>query len=139
MKMKWSPSVEGFFCDNSSNTPDDAFEIDDDLYIALMNGQSAGKLIVNNQNNYPALIDYPPRTKEQEVYEAENARQKILNRANEFINNQQWASKLMLGRLSEDEKQLFNEWLDYLDALTEIDVSGAPDILWPTPPAELAS
>ncbi|PSN05835.1 tail fiber assembly protein [Siccibacter turicensis] len=139
MKMKWSPSVEGFFCDNSSNTPDDAFKIDDDLYIALMNGQSAGKLIVNNQNNYPILIDYPPKTKEQESNEAENARQVILNKSNEFINNQQWPSKLMLGRLSEGEKQLFNEWLDYLDALKEIDVSGAPDILWPIPPAERAS
>ena len=46
MKMKWSPSVQGFFSENNSDIPDDAFDIEDALYYELMNGQSTGKIII---------------------------------------------------------------------------------------------
>ena len=44
MKMKWSPSVQGFFSENNSDIPDDAFDIEDALYYELM-GDAANLLI----------------------------------------------------------------------------------------------
>ena len=41
---------------------------------------------------------------------------------------------MALGRLSDEDKQSFNEWLDYMDALEAVDTSTAPDITWPEIP-----
>ncbi|EPL7529837.1 tail fiber assembly protein [Morganella morganii] len=43
-------------------------------------------------------------------------------------------AKLALGRIKDDEKALLNAWLDYLDELEAVDVSTAPDIIWPVKP-----
>ena len=40
-----------------------------------------------------------------------------------------------MGRLKDEEKEQYNAWLDYLDALEAVDTSTAPDIVWPTAPA----
>ena len=70
------------------------------------------------------------------VVEAETKRKYLLDEANEFINQQQWPSKLMLGRLFEDEKKNFNRWLDYIDALNAVDTSKPSIIIWPEKPTE---
>ncbi|HFI6319089.1 tail fiber assembly protein [Escherichia coli] len=135
MKMKWSPSVQGFFSENNSDIPDDAFDIEDALYYELMNGQSTGKIIINNPDNYPVLTEYPAKTQEQEIAEAEGMRSILIEQANEYMNSKQWPGKAAIGRLKGDELEQYNLWLDYLDALELVDTSGAPDIEWPTPPA----
>lgn len=43
-------------------------------------------------------------------------------------------TKLALGRIKDDEKARLNTWLDYLDELEAVDVSTAPDIIWPVKP-----
>ncbi len=43
-------------------------------------------------------------------------------------------TKLALGRIKDDEKARLNAWLDYLDELEAVDVSTAPDIIWPVKP-----
>ncbi|WP_029696689.1 tail fiber assembly protein [Siccibacter turicensis] len=68
------------------------------------------------------------------VKEAEQTKASLRSYANAFINEQQWPSRLALGRLSEDEKTDFNGWLDYLDVLEMVDISSAPEINWPTRP-----
>jgi hypothetical protein len=55
--------------------------------------------------------------------------------ANTFICEQNWGSKLTLGRLSDEGKALFNKWLDYTDALEALDTSTAPDVSWPEAPS----
>lgn len=46
-----------------------------------------------------------------------------------------WQTKLLAGRkLSESESAQLNIWLDYIDAVTAIDTSDAPDISWPEIP-----
>ncbi len=70
--MKWSPSVQGFFSENNSDIPDDAFDIEDALYYELMNGQSTrGKIIINNVITTLYFTEYPAKTQEQEIAEAE--------------------------------------------------------------------
>ncbi|MGV7090864.1 tail fiber assembly protein [Siccibacter turicensis] len=68
------------------------------------------------------------------VKEAEQTKASLRSYANAFINEQQWPSRLALGRLSEDEKTAFNGWLDYLDVLEMVDISKAPEINWPMRP-----
>ena len=135
MKMKWSPSVQGFFSENNSDIPDDAFDIEDALYYELMNGQSTGKIIINNPDNYPVLTEYPAKTQEQEIAEAEGMKSILIEQTNEYMNSKQWPGKAAIGRLKGEELAQYNLWLDYLDALELVDTSGAPDIEWPTPPA----
>ncbi|CZX96140.1 MULTISPECIES: tail fiber assembly protein [Enterobacter] len=76
----------------------------------------------------------PEPTHEELVRQAEVEKQALISDANSYIDGNQWPSKLALGRLSDDDKALFNEWLDYLDALEAVDTSPAPDITWPLPP-----
>ncbi len=135
MKMKWSPSVQGFFSENNSDIPDDTFDIEDALYYELMNGQSTGKIIINNPDNYPVLTEYPAKTQEQEIAEAEGMKSILIEQANEYMNSKQWPGKAAIGRLKGEELAQYNLWLDYLDALELVDTSSAPDIEWPTPPA----
>lgn len=77
----------------------------------------------------------PEPTHEELVRQAEVEKLTLINDANSYIDGNQWPSKLALGRLSDDDKALFNEWLDYLDALGAVDTSTAPNITWPVPPA----
>lgn len=47
-----------------------------------------------------------------------------------------WQTKLLMGRkLSDAESTQLNAWMDYIDVVTAIDTSKAPDITWPTAPA----
>ncbi|HHV2514511.1 tail fiber assembly protein [Escherichia coli] len=62
-------------------------------------------------------------------------KQQLINLANEYINSKQWPGKAAIGRLKGEELAQYNLWLDYLDALEVTDISSAPDIEWPTPPA----
>ena len=76
----------------------------------------------------------PEPTHEELVRQAEVEKQALISDANSYIDGNQWPSKLALGRLSDDDKALFTEGLEYLDALEAVDTSPAPDITWPLPP-----
>ena len=95
-----------------------------------------GKIIGTDKNGYPVWVDAPPPTHEDEVATAEAQKNRLIAEANAYINDNFWASKLALGRLADDEKSLFNAWLDYLDALKAVDTSSAPDINWPVAPQQ---
>lgn len=46
-----------------------------------------------------------------------------------------WQTKLLMGRkLTDVESASLNAWIDYIDAVTAIDTSTAPDISWPELP-----
>lgn len=82
---------------------------------------------------------YPPepdKTKEQLIQEANLEKEGRINSANDYMNSKQWPGKAAIGRLKGDELAQYNLWLDYLDALEAVDTSSAPNIEWPTPPAE---
>lgn len=74
----------------------------------------------------------PASTPEDLIQNAELQKQYLIDQANGYIDSKQWPSKLALGRLSDADKALFNQWLDYLDALESVDPSKAPEIVWPT-------
>ncbi|WP_237680783.1 tail fiber assembly protein [[Erwinia] mediterraneensis] len=75
------------------------------------------------------------RLKKLQVAEADTQKEALIAAANAYINEQNWPSKLALGRLSDADKAKFNAWLDYIDAVTAVSTSTAPDITWPEKPA----
>ena len=77
-------------------------------------------------------IRNPPLTKEQLIERAEAEKQLLI--AEVTAETEMLRAKLALGRIKDDEKVLLNAWLDYLDELEAVDVSTAPDIIWPVKP-----
>lgn len=72
-----------------------------------------------------------------ELAAAQAVKQDKIDAANDYINTRQWPSKLALGRLSDAEKALFNQWLDYLDEIEA--VTPAADADYPAYPSETSS
>ncbi|KVK18927.1 phage tail protein [Enterobacter hormaechei subsp. steigerwaltii] len=77
----------------------------------------------------PVEPPLPEPTYDELVKQAEIEKSGLISQANDHIDSKQWPSKLALGRLKDDEKASFNEWLDYLDALESVDPSKAPEII----------
>lgn len=69
-----------------------------------------------------------------DIQKAEAARERLIDQANDHMNDKQWPGKAALGRLKEAEKEQYNSWLDYLDALEAVDTTNALDIIWPEAP-----
>ncbi len=109
----------------------DAIDVDDDVYLEFVN-PPAGKVRVAGKDGLPAWEDIPPPTKEQLVEQAEAKKQSLISGVN--METEMLRAKLALGRIKDDEKALLNAWLDYLDELEAVDVSTAPDIIWPVKP-----
>ncbi|HAI1474329.1 TPA: tail fiber assembly protein, partial [Escherichia coli] len=97
-------------------------------------GYREGYKMVAGTDNQPSWEERPPLTHEEQVEQAEMMKQMRINEANNLINEKQWPSKLQLGRLNEMETTRFNAMLDYLELLENINVSDAPDIVWPLSP-----
>ena len=77
-------------------------------------------------------ITNPPPTKEQLIAKAEYDKQALITEVQ--AETQLLQTKLSLGRITPDEKARLNAWMDYLDELEAVDVSTAPDIIWPVKP-----
>lgn len=66
MHYSYSATTGGFYhAEIHSNAPEDCVSITDELYDALMAGQSSGKRIIADDDGYPILADYDPPTQEQ--------------------------------------------------------------------------
>lgn len=133
----FSASENGFFIDGiNSEFPADAIAISQEHYETLISGQQQnGAVICPDEKGYPFLL-----TPKIDLVKHNTQKKDWLRiEANAVINNNQWPSKLALGRLSAEEKRKFNLWLDYLDALEVVDTSSVSDITWPTPPEAQAS
>lgn len=109
----------------------DAIDVDYDVYLEFIN-PPAGKVRVAGKDGLPAWEDIPPPTKEQLIELTEAKKQSLIAEVN--TETEMLRAKLALGRIKDDEKALLNAWLDYLDELEAVDVSTAPDVIWPEPP-----
>lgn len=113
--------------------PADAVPLDDVLAIEFMGAAPLGKVMSAGENQLPVWADVPPLTAEEASAKAEQRKASLLNVAQETISI--WQTKLLLGRISDDEKAQLNAWLDYIDSLNLIDVTAAESIDWPVPPS----
>ncbi|MGP4184563.1 tail fiber assembly protein [Escherichia coli] len=141
MEFLWSPANLSFFPESliqeyidAGWDLSDAVAISDTVRAEYGGVWPQGK-ILSSVNGMPAWADIPPPTHEEQIAAAELEKQQLIDRVNEYINSKQWPGKAAIGRLKGEELAQYNLWLDYLDALEMVDISSAPDIEWPTPPA----
>lgn len=80
-------------------------------------------------------IPEPIKSHDELVAEAEAEKRARIDAATSRI--VVWQTKLLMGRkLTDAESASLNAWMDYIDAVTAIDTSTAPDIKWPPLPGE---
>lgn len=79
------------------------------------------------------VVQIPDKTHDELVADAEAEKSARLDEAKSKIVI--WQTKMLMGRtLTSKESASLNEWVDYIDAVSDIDTSTAPDIDWPQPP-----
>ncbi|MBA7857475.1 tail fiber assembly protein [Enterobacter sp. RHBSTW-00901] len=105
--------------------------VSDDDYLALMEGQAKGKMIVPDKRCYPVLQDRPAPSREALISEAEEKRQALIDSAMQSIAVIQL--KQMNGRsLTEKELTRVNDVLDYIETLeAAVGTGTVPDIVLP--------
>lgn len=69
-----------------------------------------------------------------EVEAAEQQKAALLLEAQATISL--WQTELQLGIISDEDKASLIAWMNYIKAVQAVDTSKAPDITWPTPPAD---
>ncbi|MGD8163417.1 tail fiber assembly protein [Pantoea sp. FN0307] len=120
--------------ENAGTLPGDIIEVDNKVARRFMADAQPGKVIGIDDSGFPIWIDAPPPSQEEAIRSNAIKRQVYISQANEYINNKQWPGKAVMGRLTSQEKESYNLWLDYLDALEVIDTSSTLVINWPVPP-----
>lgn len=68
-----------------------------------------------------------------DVKEADQKKARLLAEAQEKISF--WQTELQLGIISDENKNNLIAWMNYIKALKAVNVSTAPGITWPMPPA----
>ncbi|HHH0821514.1 TPA: tail fiber assembly protein [Yersinia enterocolitica] len=133
--MRYSPSTHGFYpedMDYGSNLPDDLVTIGYDLYLSLLEGQSSGKVITAGDDGVPFLADPPAPTSAELVAAAVKQKASILQSIN--AKTQIWQTQLSLEMISDADKATLITWMKYAQAVSAIDTSTAPSIVWPAEP-----
>lgn len=69
-----------------------------------------------------------------DVEAAEQQKAALLTEAQETISF--WQTELQLGIISDEDKASLIAWMNYIKAVQAVDTSKAPDITWPTSPAD---
>ena len=110
---------------------------DSGVAIPVADGVGIGWLYADGVFTAPDIPE-PVKSHDELVAEAEAEKRARIDAATSRI--VVWQTKLLMGRkLTDGESASLNAWMDYIDAVTAIDTSTAPDINWPTPPGEQAS
>ncbi|HCU0591850.1 TPA: tail fiber assembly protein [Enterobacter roggenkampii] len=116
-----------------------AWDGEGDLFSEYLTVELAEETPCSVRWNYDGKDFTPPpepeKTHAELVIEADAEKQSRLDYAASKI--VVWQTKLLMGRkLTTDETASLNAWMDYIDAVTEIDSSSAPDICWPEMPKQ---
>ncbi|MFY7106876.1 tail fiber assembly protein [Enterobacter cloacae complex sp. SHL009] len=114
--------------------PDDGKEVSEECFLEFTSVTHADKYRVAGEDGLPAWDAVPDPIKEQLIATADAEKMRLIGQANASINIKQWPGKAAIGRLKGDELAQYNLWLDYLDALEDVDTSTAPSIAWPEQP-----
>ena len=134
MTKFYSASTNGFYSEemNGDTIPEDAIEITDEEWGALLDGQSKGKLISSDKKGRPVLKDYPAPTAEQLAVMAASEKAKLLALATIAIDPLQDAADLEIA--TDKEAASLKAWKTYRVMVNRIDTSKAPNIEWPRAP-----
>ena len=130
MKIYCSAKNAGLYVEGVSEIPPDSSEISEAAWLALLDGQSIGK-VIDFSVLPPVLRDYV-KSPEVELEEAEAKKQGLMGEASSQITP--LADAVELGIATEEETEAYNQWRKYRVLLSRTDISTAPDITWPDTP-----
>ena len=139
-KYTYSASVNAFFplalrpnYDNSKSWPDDAINISDEMADIFMSEPPEGKIRVPGNDGLPAWGEIPAPTHEEMIASAEQERQRLLTHADTIMYD--WRTELMLGEISDANREKLSAWLAYKNDVKSFDVTTDPgNISWPAQP-----
>lgn len=139
MKCVYSPSGNLFYVTEwegsyGDSWPQDCVDVTEVQFNEYSAKAPVGKIRVAGKDGFPCWGDIPPPTHEEKVAVSEAEKQSRIDQANAYINGRQWPGKAAMGRLTDVERSQYNEWLDYLDVLEEVNISTAPNVIWPEKP-----
>lgn len=117
----------------SDSFPDDAIMVSESMWLKYAGLQPPmGMMRAAGKDGMPKWVPIPEKTNEDYAKEAEQQKEKILS---EIINvTQIWQTQLSLKIINDSDKSKLKEWMLYAQKIQSIDVSKAPDIVWPEPP-----
>lgn len=132
--MKYYSATNNAFYDSEINTvlPEDKVEIADEMWRAMLIGQSNGQVIAADKDGMPSLTD---RVLTDDELTAQNVAKKTELRAeaDRVIAPLQDAADLDIA--TESESESLKLWKQYRVALNRIDANSTDKIEWPVAPA----
>ena len=137
----WSPSKNAFIpagmvedYRNAGWDIDELIPVDDAVFAEYSATPPDGKIRGISADGFPEWADAPQLTTEEQIALAERKRQTLLAQANEITAD--WRTELELGMIDDDDKVKLTTWMKYIKAVKVVDTSTAPDVSWPTSPAD---
>lgn len=137
---KWSAKHNAFFPTELLPLYEKSWDLSDlvdvsntivDVYNSI---PPEGKIRTIGSDGLPAWGDIPPPTHEDLVSLAEATRLSLLDEVNNITAD--WRTELALGIISDEDKTTLIAWMQYIKEVKAVDVATAPEINWPTPPAQ---
>ncbi|MFU2315958.1 tail fiber assembly protein [Rahnella sp. PCH160] len=125
LKIDYEESANGW--------PEDAIIISNETYAALLEGRYKGKKIIADYNGNPILSEPVPPTQQELISEAKSNLELLMTAANYAVAPLQDAFDI--GDATGEELTLLKAWKTYRVTLNRLDLSTAPDIIWPEIPA----
>lgn len=134
---KYSASSNSFY-DTAINTdiPEDAVDMTDDEWAAMLDGQAAGQIIEAGSDGKPMLTERV-LTAGEITAQTEAKKRGLRAVADSTITPLQDAADLDIA--TEAETAALAAWKQYRVLLNRVDTSTAPDISWPVQPEQSAS
>lgn len=137
----WSPSKNAFIpagmvedYRNAGWDIDELIPVDDAVFAEYSATPPDGKIRGISATGLPEWTDAPQLTADEQIALAERKRQTLLAQANEITAD--WRTELELGMIDDDDKVKLTTWMKYIKAVKVVDTSTAPDVSWPTSPAD---
>lgn len=114
--------------------PKDAIAVTDDEYNLLIDGRGKGKIIEADSKGKPVLLDPPPLSPQQLAEVINDKRNALIAEATQKTQN--WQTQLMLGIITDDDKESLVLWMKYVQQLQLIDPWVSTDVSWPSKPMD---
>ena len=112
----------------------DVVDVTYDAYLEFIEDRTLqGQVRIAGADGFPAWGDIPPPTHEELIAAAEQVRQQLLAHADATMLD--WRTELMLGGISDANKEKLSAWLAYKNEVKSVDVStDHAHVSWPVPP-----
>ncbi|HAW3686718.1 TPA: tail fiber assembly protein [Citrobacter freundii] len=112
--------------------PENGTVVSADTYYIYGGMPPEGKVLSADKKGNPVWADAPKPTKEELIQAAEYERQRLLKLADATMLD--WRTELMLGEISDANREKLSAWLAYKNDVKSVDVTTDPEhVSWPVP------